>query len=208
MASQTVQAAFPGISIAAFGFSVMALPKETHMASGPLAPFGWGGQGNDPFTMLRHEMESLFDNVMRGGALQPAGGAANVLAPRMDISEDDNEIRLSAEMPGVSPENVSVELNDDLLTIRGEREAERQEERKNFHVMERTYGAFQRSLRLPFPVDPAQVQARVDHGVLTVTIPKTGIKQRSQRIEVKSGGGGGEVTPEGGKGKPGRGTHH
>jgi HSP20 family protein len=175
------------------------------MASGPLAPFGWGGQGNDPFSMLRHEMENLFDNVMRGGPLQAAGGPTNVLAPRMDISEDDNEIRLSAEMPGVTPENVSVELNDDLLTIRGEREAERKEERKNFHVMERSYGAFQRTLRLPFPVDAAQVQAQVDHGVLTVTILKTGMKQRAHRIEVKSGGGGGrEITPESVKAKPAR----
>lgn len=175
------------------------------MASGPLAPFGWSGQGNDPFTMLRHEMESLFDNVMRGGPMQAAGGPTSVLAPRMDICEDDNEIKLIAEMPGVTPQNVSVELNDDLLTIRGEREAERKEERKNFHMMERSYGAFHRSLRLPFPVDPAQVQARVDNGVLTVTIPKTGMKQRSQRVEVKSGGaGGGEVMPESGKAKPAR----
>jgi HSP20 family protein len=162
--------------------------KETRMAQGPLEPFGWGRRGNDPFSMLRNEMEKLFDTVMRGGSAQGSEGGT-VLSPRMDISEDDNEIRLCAEMPGVRPEEVSVELNDDLLTIRGQRESERKEERKSFHVMERSYGSFQRSLRLPFPVEPSQVQARMEHGVLTITLPKSGIKQRAQRIDVKSGGG-------------------
>ena len=165
------------------------------MARGILAPLGFGTQGADPFTLLRQEMEQLFDNVSRGPS--QGGAVGTVMSPRMDVSEDEKEVRITAEMPGVAPENLEVTLNDDVLTIRGEREREQRTERKNYHVMERSYTTFQRSLRLPYPVDPAQVQARFDEGVLTITIPKTGTKQSSQRIEVTRGKAeGGESTAQ------------
>ena len=156
------------------------------MAQGHLSPFGIGSQSSDPFVTLRNEMEQLFDNVLRGPA-QSGGNRATVVAPRMDVSEDDNEIRITAEMPGATPDNVTVTIDDDILTIRGEREQERETSRKNYHMVERTVGVFQRSLRLPTPVDPEKVQARFDNGVLNITIPKTAAAQRSKRIEVQGG---------------------
>jgi HSP20 family protein len=153
------------------------------MARGFLAPRGLGSQPADPFMLLRQEMEQLFDTVAR-----PAQAVAGtVMSPRMDVTEDDNEIRISAELPGVPPDNVQVMLNDDMLTISGEREIEQRAERKNVHLMERAYSSFQRTLRLPYAVDPSQVQARFNDGVLTVTIPKSGGKQGAQRIQVSSG---------------------
>jgi HSP20 family protein len=158
------------------------------MAQGHLSPFGFGSHSGDPFLMLRHEMEQLFDNAVRGPA-QGSGSSATVLAPRMDISEDEKEIKVVAEMPGASPDNVEVVIDDDLLTIRGERAQERETSRKNYPLVERAVGVFQRSLRLPAPVDASQVQARFDNGVLTVTIPKAGGRERSRRVQVRSGAG-------------------
>ena len=159
------------------------------MAQGNLTPLGFGAQGFDPFSVLRREIEQLFDGASRGGGVQ-APIAGTVVPPRISISEDDREIKISAEMPGMRPEDVTVTVNDDVLTIRGEHESERETERKNYHLVERSIGVLQRSIRLPLPVDPGQVQARVNNGVLSITIPKNDAKRRNQRIEVRSGGDG------------------
>lgn len=167
------------------------------MARGHLLPYG--NQSNDPFVVLRNEMEQLFDNLLREPS-QAGGGRATVVAPRMDVSEDDKEIRITAEMPGATPDNISVTVEDDLLTIRGEREQERETSRKNYHMVERTVGVFQRSLRLPTPVDPEKVEARFDNGVLTITVPKSAAAQRSRRVQVTGGSSGasdGKGTPVG-----------
>lgn len=160
------------------------------MAQGNLVPTGVGAAGFDPFSILRREVEQLFDGVTRGGALQDAP-AATVLAPRINVSENEREITVSAELPGMSPEDVSVVVADDMLTIRAEREEERESDRHNYHLVERRFGVFQRSLRLPFRVDPKQVDARVDNGVLTIRIAKTDAAQRSHRIAVGNGGNAG-----------------
>jgi HSP20 family protein len=173
------------------------------MAQGNLTPLGFGAQGFDPFSVLRRELEQLIEGPGRGGA---QGSAGTVLAPRINISEDDGEIRISAEMPGMRPEDVQVTVHDDMLTIRGEQERERETDRRSYHLVERTVGVFQRTLRLPFPVDPGQVQARVNNGVLTLTIPKNDPKRRSQRIEVRGGEAEGEGSGSGSASTSGGGT--
>ena len=119
--------------------------------------------------------------------------------------ETEKEIRVSAELPGVGEQDVDISLNDDVLTIRGEKKFERTDDKENFHFVERSYGTFQRSLRLPFPVDPEQVQASFENGVLTVTLPKTGRQERSRRIQVQGRGAGGQSTQnaQGGQGSSG-----
>jgi HSP20 family protein len=163
------------------------------MARGQLQPYGSGRQSADPLFMLQRQMEQLFDNAVRGPASGP-GGAAAVIAPRIDISEDDKEIRVVAEMPGATPDLVEVTVDDDVLTIRGERESERETERRDYHLIERAVGVFQRSIRLPAPVQASQVQARFEHGVLTLTIPKTSVKGSSRRVQVSSGNGSGKAS--------------
>ena len=158
------------------------------MARGHLTPFGFGSQRGDPFQSLRRELEQLFDNV--GGTQGEASGGGSIVAPRMDISEDDRAFKVVAEMPGARPEDVEVLVEDDLLTIRAERTQERETHRRNYHVVERSMGVFQRALRLPAPVDAGKVQASFDNGVLTVTIPKEGSQARSRRVQVRSGAGG------------------
>ena len=131
---------------------------------------------------------------------QPGPGrVGNFVNASMNVSETEKEIRITAELPGVTEQDIDVSLDDDVLTIRGEKKFERTDDKENFHFVERSYGTFQRSLRLPFPVDPEQVQASFENGVLTVTVPKTGQQERSRRIQVQ-GPGGGQVGGGGGGG--------
>ena len=168
------------------------------MTRNPITPFrpGGGMSPGDPFLSLHREMNRLFDDVFRGAGLPAAetqgqGGGTFVNAS-MNVSETDKEIRITAELPGVTEQDIDISLNDDVLTIRGEKKFERMDDKENFHFVERSYGTFQRSLRLPFPVDPEQVQASFENGVLTVTVPKTGRQERSRRIQVQARGAGGQ----------------
>jgi HSP20 family protein len=173
------------------------LLKEETMARNPLSPFRPGGPaergyGEDPFMSLHREMNRLFDDVFRGSLIGSRGGAgqggSHFVQAHMDVSETENEVRICAELPGVSQDNVDVTLDDDVLTIRGEKKLERKDEKENYHFVERSYGTFQRSLRLPFAVEPEQVKAEFNNGVLTVTVPKTQAQQRSHRIQIQGGG--------------------
>jgi HSP20 family protein len=183
------------------------------MARNPLTPsrsgFGLLG-GGDSFLSLHREMNRLFDDVLRGTGLPTAGGqgqggVGNFVNASMNVSETDREIRITAELPGITEQDVDVSLDDDVLTIRGEKKFERTDEKENFHFVERSYGTFQRSVRLPFPINPEQVQAHFENGVLTVTLPKTAQQERSRRIQVqgRSSGGQGSQSAQGGQGTAG-----
>ncbi|MGH1575168.1 Hsp20/alpha crystallin family protein [Methylobacterium sp. P31] len=181
------------------------------MARNSLTPFRSGGLlgGGDPFLSLHREMNRLFDDVFRGGgepaSSVPGSGAGTFINAHMNVSETDKEIRVTAELPGVTDKDIDVSLDDDVLTIRGEKRFEQSKggEKENFHFVERSYGSFQRSIRLPFPVDPEQVKANFEHGVLTVTLPKTAQQERSRRIQVQSGGN--SQATQGGSGGQGSG---
>jgi len=168
------------------------------MARNPMTPFrpGSGMFPGDPFLSLHREMNRLFDDVFRGAALPAASGSqgqgdvGTFVNASMNVSETDKEIRITAELPGVTEKDIDVSLDDDVLTIRGEKRFERTDDKENFHFVERSYGTFQRSLRLPYAVDSEQVQASFENGILTVTVPKTGRQERSRRIQVQGQGAG------------------
>jgi HSP20 family protein len=175
------------------------------MARNPLYPFRSGstllGTG-DPFLSLHRDVNRLFEDVFRGapgsGGHQQ-GGSGTIVNTRLNVSETQTEIRIRAELPGVTQDDVEVTLDDDVLTIRGEKRFEQKDEKENFHFVECSYGTFQRALRLPYPIDPEQVQATFEHGVLTITLPKTGRQERSRKIQVQSGGAR-QTTSSGGQG--------
>jgi len=165
------------------------------MARNPMTPFRHGGGvfPGDPFLSLHREMNRLFDDVFRGVG-QPAatgsqgqGDVGTFVNASMNVSETDGEIRVTAELPGVSEQDIDISLDDDVLTIRGEKKFERKDEKENFHFVERSYGTFQRALRLPYAINPDQVQASFENGVLTVTVPKTGQQERSRKIQIQGG---------------------
>ena len=99
-----------------------------------------------------------------------AGGA---WAPMLDVSETKDAMIVTAELPGVDAKEIGIELTGDLLTLKGEKEKRTEEKEERYHRVERTYGAFLRSVRLPMAVDGSKITATFKNGVLMVTLPKT-----------------------------------
>jgi HSP20 family protein len=142
-----------------------------------------------PFLSLHREMNRLFDDVFHGRSgdrMQDGSLQHGPMTPSIDVSETDNEIRISADLPGVSGSDVDVSLVDDILTIRAEKKLEQKDERENYHLVERCYGTFLRALRLPYSVDSDKIRAEFDNGVLTVTVTKCKDKERSRKIPVQN----------------------
>jgi HSP20 family protein len=155
-----------------------------------LVPFAQRSNSMRPETnvvgTLHREIDRLFEDLTRGVSIGGTPMTLNLL-PSIDATETDQEIVITAEMPGLERKDVDVSLEDGILTIRGEKkiEAEQKEDKsKNVHVAERAYGAFYRMLELPPGVDPSTVQATMSKGVLKVTIPKPA-RSETKKIEVK-----------------------
>jgi HSP20 family protein len=127
---------------------------------------------------LHREIDRLFSEFAQG--IGPNG--ANI-APNIEVSETDKIIEVSAEMPGLERKDVEISIEDDTLTIRGEKVEENQQD-KNVQHSERAYGVFMRVLQLPPDIDPSSVQATMSNGVLKITIPKPA-KPEPKKIEVK-----------------------
>jgi HSP20 family protein len=150
-----------------------------------LVPFRESGALSQPdFGLfgLHREIDRLFSEFAQGVT---QGGAQ--LAPKVDIHETDNQIEISAEMPGLERKDIDISVEDDVLTIRGEKKIEEDNKDKNVQHSERSYGVFLRALQLPSGIDPSSIQATMSNGVLKVTIPKPA-KAQPKKIEVKDGG--------------------
>jgi HSP20 family protein len=120
---------------------------------------------------VKSEMDRLFDRFaeLRWNELPALGD----WAPSMDVSETKESLVCKVEVPGMEQKDIQISLQENLLTIKGEKRQEKEEKDEHFHRIERSYGAFTRSLRLPVAVDAGKVTATVKSGVLTVTLPKT-----------------------------------
>lgn len=139
----------------------------------------------DPF----RDVEDVFDRYTRsmGLPLRWRGGqmmASEDWAPRVDISETDNQFQIVAEIPGIKREDVKISIEDGVLTMRGERKGEKEEKDRKLHRVERYYGAFSRSFSLPQHVDESHIDATFKDGLLTLKIPKTEVA-KSKAIDVK-----------------------
>lgn len=134
-------------------------------------------------TTLRREMDRLFDRFFEGWPFRVAA-EEGVWEPSLDVSETAREILVKAEIPGMDPKDIDLSVRGNVLTLAGERKQEKEEKGENFHRVERTYGSFSRSVRLPVEVDPEKVSASYKDGVLKITLRKT--KQAAEKkIEVK-----------------------
>jgi len=142
----------------------------------------WGESGE--MTRFRREMDRLFDRFFEAWPFKlPAEGRE--WAPVVDVSETAKDILVKAEIPGMDPKEIDVSVQGDVLTLRGEREKEQEERGENFHRVERRYGAFSRSIRLPAEVDVGKVNANYKDGVLKINLPKTK-GAAVKKIEVKT----------------------
>ena len=124
------------------------------------------------FSMLQNEMNRLFNTVFDTPTPGGNGGGLRRWMPAMDLVESGDHFVLRADLPGLSEADVNIELEDNVLTVSGERKAEHEEKREGFYRLERATGTFSRSLTLPEGVNPEAVQASFDRGVLEVRIPK------------------------------------
>ena len=135
------------------------------------------GGYSDPFSAMRSEMDRVFDTFLGkrwGGFPSLAGnGESAIVMPSVDVRENDNEIIVEAEVPGMSEDDVDITLRDGVLTVKGEKKSEREEDKDDMHVTERSYGSFNRTFRLPDTVDEDKVTAALENGVLRVTLPKS-----------------------------------
>jgi HSP20 family protein len=146
----------------------------------------------DIFTQMRDEMDRLFDRFEYDWPRLPSlfrgrlGEA--MMAPEVDVRENANAMTIEAELPGLDEKDVTVTLANGVLTIKGEKKHEREEKDENYYLTERSFGRFERSLRLPDTIDNNKVEARFDKGVLKVTAAKKPEAVKSERkIEVKKG---------------------
>jgi HSP20 family protein len=134
---------------------------------------------SSPIFGLRREIDRLFDDTFArdGGNFTPA----------VDIRENDSEVRLELELPGLKPSEVEIMAENGVLTVHGEKRSERKEgDESRYQVVERSYGTFIRTFQLPQGVDEDQIKADFEHGLLTIHIPKAALPQ-AKRIQIEAG---------------------
>lgn len=157
------------------------------------APVPTGGDWFDTsFMELRRQMDRLFDSFA-GGLQMPSLGApfdlpalrGGAVPVRFDVTEGDDAIEVSAELPGLDEKDVEVVLENDVLTVKGEKKAESEKKEKDYYLAERSYGAFRRSFRLPDTVDEDKISADFDKGVLKLVLPKVAeAKRKAKKIPI------------------------
>ncbi|MDG4900986.1 MULTISPECIES: Hsp20/alpha crystallin family protein [unclassified Mesorhizobium] len=143
----------------------------------------------DPFLSLHREVNRLFDDVFRGfGSGLPSPGGVSAFGagwPSVEISDNEKEIKVAAEVPGLDEKDIEVLLDDGVLTLKGEKRSETEDKERQFS--ERIYGRFERRIPLGYEIEEDKIDARFKNGVLTVMLPKTAKAQsQAKRIEIKS----------------------
>lgn len=130
----------------------------------------------DPFSARRAEMERVFDSLLGHGfgRIPPIWEGANrdALVPSIDLRETEAAFVIEAELPGMDEKDVTITLNNGVLTLKGEKKSEREENKDDYHLTERSYGNFQRSFQVADAVDADRITATFGKGILAITLPK------------------------------------
>lgn len=146
----------------------------------------------DLFVTFQRDMNRLFDEFFRREWRMPTPfGAAfgeqwTAFSPRVDVTETDEQVQVSAELPGLDAKDVDVTLSHGTLTISGEKKEEKEEQGKNYFRAERSYGSFKRSVSLPGTVETDKAEAEFKRGVLTITLPKRAKARDRKKITIKA----------------------
>ena len=130
---------------------------------------------------VRREMDRLWDSFLEGGPRRRSEERGEWL-PSLDVSETKNELVVKAEVPGMDPKDIDISLSDGVLTIKGEKKQEKEEKEADYHLVERSYGAFVRSVRLPKEVQGDKISASYKDGILRITLPKS---EEAKKKEIK-----------------------
>lgn len=166
----------------------LPIKTEANPATQPTKAADW-----QPFEALRNQVDRLFHDFQTGFWQAPSYRTLldmepfwrrdlglNV-TPAIDIVEKDKAFEVTAELPGLDAKNIDLQLSDGMLTIKGEKQEEKEEKTKDRYVSERRYGSFRRSLQVPGSVDVDKIEANFKGGVLTVTLPKSPDAQKKQK---------------------------
>ncbi len=151
-------------------------------------------QYTSPFSVMRRfrdEIDRLFDDFGFGGLISPSFGRdfeSAMWSPQTEVFERGNNLVVRADLPGMTKDDIDVDIEDDQIIIRGERRDERETDEQGFYQTERSYGSFYRSIPLPQGIDSEQANATFRDGVLEITIPKPEQKSRGRRLEIGEGG--------------------
>ncbi len=144
----------------------------------------------DPFSVLRDEMDRMLGRIEHGWPRWPVafgrGAEPGAMWPEIDIHDDASQLTVEVDLPGVEQKDVDVTLVNGLLTIKGEKKTKREQKQQNYYVSERSYGSFERAIRLPDTIDESKLEARFDSGVLRIVAPKKPEAVKSEKkIEIK-----------------------
>ncbi|HVX80677.1 MAG: Hsp20/alpha crystallin family protein [Devosia sp.] len=167
------------------------LPIKNENGNKPAPAGNWA-----PFDHLRREIDRLFDNF-GFGTRPPLTSLFDVnlqwpsadwaIPPATDVAEKDNEYEITAELPGLAEKDIELKLANGVLTLRGEKKAEKEERKKDYYLSERRYGSFMRSFQIPEDVDADKIAATFAKGVLTIRLPKSAQAQQNvKKIDVKA----------------------
>jgi len=168
---------------------VTKLPIKQEKSGAPSSGELWR-----PFETLRGEIDRMFDDVGRSfwpSWGRPLRGAAfempSLLTPAVDVVESDKSYEITTELPGMNEKNIEVKLADGVLTIKGEKQQDKEEKQRNYYRRERSYGAFERSFEVPETVEVDKIEANFSKGVLKLMLPKKVEAQKpAKKIEVKA----------------------
>ena len=184
---------------------------STRRGSSALSPFG--GYGSGPFSTMRRiteEMDRLFDSFGFGRSFLPSEfgqgalsydepqGAVALWAPHVDVVERDGKLLISADLPGVKKEDVKVEINQDAVTIQGQRHQERTSSDRGYYQSERSYGSFYRSIPLPEGANTENASATFRDGVLQIEVQAPSQQSRGRTLEIKDAGASGTTASKNG----------
>jgi HSP20 family protein len=154
-----------------------------------MLPALWGENtsSKEPFRALQTEIDRLFNDFTSDLPSLAHWNGNGRLMPRLDVAETETALEVLAELPGVDEKDIDVTISDDILKIKAEKKSDNEEKTKDYHIVERSYGTFERSMRLPFKVDTNKVEAKFEKGVLKLTVQKPAeAKAKVQKIEVKA----------------------
>jgi HSP20 family protein len=132
-------------------------------------------------TRLRKEMDDLWGHFFGDVGFHPF--RESIWAPALDVKETKENILVAAELPGLTSKDIEVSISGDLLTLKGEKKQEREEKEESYHLVERRYGSFTRSIRLTAEVDAQNIKASHKDGILTITLPKSE-KAKEKQIKI------------------------
>ncbi|MGC8658738.1 MAG: Hsp20/alpha crystallin family protein [Desulfomonilaceae bacterium] len=155
-----------------------------------LIPWKWGTSESAPsetaVTEFKKEVDDLFSRFFGSEGWLPSGYFAKGFMPALDVSETDENVLVKAELPGVDPKEIEVNISGQTLTIKGEKKEDREEKTESLHRIERSYGSFYRAINLPCEVNEEKIEATFKDGVLNLKMPKTEpSKKRTIKIDVK-----------------------